>query len=61
MSRHLLGRFEHVKEVTMAALRRKKAFFVKRVRKWRNGKADYAKWGAAYTPTPKRVNGTRWK
>jgi hypothetical protein len=47
MSRHRLGRFEHEKEVIMAALRQKKAFFVKRLKgnKWRLTKAYYANWG----------------
>ncbi|NNG74644.1 hypothetical protein HLI18_33390 [Rhizobium laguerreae] len=43
----------------MAALRRKEAIFVKRLKKWRNGKADYAEWGATGKATPKRVNATR--
>ena len=61
MSRHRIGRFEHEKEVTMAALCRSKAFFVKRLRKWGNRKAGYRRWVAAYTPPPKCVNGTRGK
>ncbi len=41
----------------MAALRRKEAFFVKRVRgnRWRFGKADFAKWGAASTSKRNRA------